>query len=80
MFMRYDIVVGIYENEKSNVRTDSELVCSGFETENEAKDYIRNNEINEYKYTYSDKEYPVIEIEEKYGNGNIKRIIKGVGK
>lgn len=80
MFMRYDIVVAIYENEKSNIRTDSEFVCGGFESENEAKDYIRNNEINEYKYTYSDKEYPVIEIEVKDGNGNIKRIIKGVGK
>ena len=50
--MYYDVVVSIYESEKCNTRTDSELVCGGFETEEEAEEYVRNNEINEYKYTY----------------------------
>lgn len=73
--MYYDVVVGIYENEKCNTRTDSELICDGFETKDEAEEYIKNNEINEYKYTYSDEDYPVIEIEEHNEDGSLKSII-----
>ena len=78
MNMYYDVVVSIYESEKCNTRTDSELVCGGFETEEEAEEYIRNNEINEYKYTYSDEDYPVIEIEEHNDDGCLKSIITGI--
>lgn len=78
--MYYDVVVSIYENEKCTTRTDSELVCGGFETQKEAEDYIRNNEINEYKYTYSDEDYPVIEIEEHDDGGNLKSIITGINQ
>ena len=66
--MYYDVVVSIYEeigdNNCCDVRIDSHLICGGFKTEDEAMEYINNNEINEYKYCYSDKEYPCIEIEE----------------
>lgn len=75
MDMYYDVVVSIYESEKCNTRTDSELICGGFETEDEAEEYIRNNEINEYKYTYSDEDYPVIEIEEHNNDGSITSVI-----
>ena len=40
MNMYYDVVVSIYENEKFDTRTDSELVCGGFETEKEAEEYV----------------------------------------
>ena len=76
MDMYYDVVVSIYESEKCNTRTDSELVCGGFETEEEAEEYVRNNEINEYKYTYSDEDYPVIEIEEHNDDGCLESIIE----
>ena len=78
MNMYYDVVVSIYESEKCNTRTDSELICGGFETEEEAEEYVRNNEINEYKYTYSDEDYPVIEIEEHNDDGCLKSIITGI--
>ena len=78
MDMYYDVVASIYESEKCNTRTDSELVWGGFETEEEAEEYVRNNEINEYKYTYSDEDYPVIEIEEHNDDGCLKSIITGI--
>lgn len=61
--MYYDVVCSIYEDKDYGVRIDSHLICGGFKTEDEAMEYINNNEINEYKYCYSDKEYPCIEIE-----------------
>ena len=74
--MYYDVVVSIYKDKNCNVRTDSHLLCGGFETEDEATDYINNNEINEYKYCYSDKEYPCIEIEEHNEDGSLECIIE----
>ena len=73
--MYYDVVVGIYESEKCTTRIGSELVCGGFETENDADDYIINNEINEYKYTYSDDDFPIIEIEELNDDGSLISVI-----
>lgn len=70
--MYYDVVVSIYdESGKNDIRIDSYLICGGFKTEDEAMDYINNNEINEYKYCYSDNEYPCIEIEEHDENGTV---------
>ena len=78
--MYYDVVVSIYDSEKCNTRTDSELVCGGFETEKEAEEYIKNNEINEYKYTHSDEAYPFIEIEEHDDDGSLESIITGISQ
>lgn len=70
--MYYDVVVSIYdESGKNDIRIDSYLICGGFKTEDEAMDYINNNEINEYKYCSSDNEYPCIEIEEHDENGTV---------
>lgn len=70
--MYYDVVVSIYEEAyKNGVMIDSYLVCGGFKTEDEAMEYINNTEINEYKYCYSDNEYPCIEIEEHNEDGSI---------
>ena len=38
-------------------------------------DYIINNEINEYKYTYSDDDFPIIEIEELNDDGSLISVI-----
>ena len=77
--MYYDVVVSIYEeigtNNCCDKRIDSHLICGGFKTEDEAMDYINNNEINEYKYCYSDKEYPCIDIEEHNEDGSLAGVI-----
>lgn len=76
--MSYNVVVGIYEKIGTNNccgrRTDSHLICGGFHTRDEAMQYIDNNEINGYKYTYSDNEYPYIEIEELDENSNVVNV------
>lgn len=74
--MYYDVVVSIYEDENCNVRIDSHLLSGGFKTEDEAMEYINNNEINEYKYCYSNEEYPRIEIEEHNEDGSLTGIIE----
>ena len=77
--MYYDVVVSVYKDENCNERIDSHLLCGGFETENEAEDktkeYINNNDFNEYKYCYSDEEYPCVEIEEHNEDGSLECII-----
>ena len=70
----YDVVASIYDE---TCRTDSHLVCGGFNTRDEALDYINKNEISEvdyYKYC-NDDETAYIEIEERNKNGNITDVI-----
>ena len=70
----YDVVASICDE---TCRTDSHLVCGGFNTRNEAVDYINKNEISEvdyYKYC-NDDETAYIEIEERDENGNITDVI-----
>ena len=74
--MYYDVVVSIYEeNDRNDIRMDSHLLCGGFKTKDEATDYINNNEIDGFKYCYSDKEYPCIEIEEHNEDGTVVNVI-----
>ena len=58
----YDIVASICNEYK---RTDSHLICGGFDTEEEAMDYINEHNISEedyYKYC-KDDETVYIEVE-----------------
>ena len=64
MKYNYDVVASICDE---TCRTDSHLVCGGFNTKDEAVDYINKNEISEvdyYKYCNKD-ETAYIEIEER---------------
>lgn len=70
----YDVVASICSE---TCRTDSHLVCGGFNTKEEAIDYINKNGISEVDY-YSrcnDDETAYIEIEEHDENGNITDVV-----
>ena len=71
----YDVIVSIYEKIGSNKRIDSHLLCGGFNTENEAMEYIDKYDWNEYTHCYSDNEYPIIEIEEHNEDGSLLNVI-----
>lgn len=76
----YDVVVDIYEKIGSNEnccdkRIDSHLLRGGFNTEDEAMEYIDKYDGNEYTYCYSDNEYPCIEIEEHNEDGSLLNVI-----
>ena len=58
----YDVVASICDEYR---RTDSHLICGGFDTEEEAMDYINTHNVSEedyYKYC-KDNETAYIEIE-----------------
>jgi hypothetical protein len=70
----YDVVVSI---RTETCRTDSDVICGGFATEDEAMDYINTHDISErdYEYRCHDDETAYIEIEENDTDGNIIKII-----
>ena len=75
----YDVVVGIYEKIGSNKnccneRIDSHLLCGGFNTEDEAMEYIDKYDCNEYTH-YSDNKSHSIEIEEHNEYGSLLTVI-----
>lgn len=51
MVMYYDVVVGIYDNEKCNLRISSEFVFGSFETEKRSK---TNQQIYNQKYPFEE--------------------------
>lgn len=70
----YDVVASICNE---TCRTDSYLVCGGFNSIEKAVDYINTNNISEedyYKYCKED-ETAYIEIERHDVDGNIRGII-----
>lgn len=71
----YDIVASIYNE---FCRTDSHLICGGFNTAEEAVDYINANNISEcdyYMYCRDDETaYIEIEVHDALG-GNIVDVI-----
>ena len=72
--MYYDVVVSICSE---TCRTDSYLICGGFNTEEEAMNYIDTHGISEvdyYKYCKYD-ETAYIEIEEHEEDGSITNVI-----
>lgn len=70
----YDVVVSICTE---TCRTDSDLICGGFETEDDAMDYINTHDISEsdYEYRCRDDEVVYIEIEEHDINGSLVSVI-----
>ena len=70
----YDVVASICTE---TCRTDSHLICGGFDTENEAMYYINSHNISEvdyYRYCRDD-ETAYIEIEVHDDNGTVIEVI-----
>ena len=72
--MYYDIVASICDEYR---RTDSCLICGGFNTVEEAVDYINKHDISEEDYYWlcNDDETAYIEIERHNADGSIGDII-----
>ena len=58
----YDVIASIYNE---TCRTDSRLICGGFDTIEEAMEYINNNDVAEKDYYWlcNEGETAYIEIE-----------------
>ena len=72
--MYYDVVASICDE---FCRIDSHLVCGGFDTEDEAMEYINKHNISEvdyYIYCHND-ETAYIEIERHNDDGSIMDVI-----
>lgn len=72
--MYYDVVASICDEYR---RTDSRLICGGFNTVEEAENYINEHDVSEedyYKYCRDD-ETAYIEIERHNADGGIGDII-----
>jgi hypothetical protein len=70
----YDVVASICTE---TCRTDSYLICGGFNTEEEAMDYINANNISEvdyYKYC-NDDETAYIELETHDADGGVVEVV-----
>ena len=70
----FDIVASIYTE---TCRTNSYLVCGGFSTDEEAMNYINENDVSEVDYycCCKDNETAYIEIEEHDKEGNVVDVI-----
>ena len=70
----YDVVASICTE---TCRTDSCLVCGGFNTEEEAMDYINKHNVSEVDYYCycKDDETAYIEIEEHNADGSVTNVI-----
>ena len=77
--MYYDVVCSIYKERGTNnccdIRVDSHLLCGGFETEDEAMEYINTHDCSEYDDCCSKGEYSCIEIEEHEDNGTVASVV-----
>ena len=73
--MYYDVVCSIYKDKSCNERIDAHLLCGGFETEDDAEDYINNNDCSKYDDCCSNGEYPCVEIEEHNEDGSLECLI-----
>ena len=74
--MYYDVICSIYEECGSNdIRVDSHLLCGGFNTEDEAMDYINTHDCSQYDNTCTKNRYPSIEIECHNEDGTIAEVI-----
>lgn len=75
--MYYDVVCSIYKevNNFCDTRVESYLLCGGFKTDDEAMEYINNNDCSRYDDCCAKNEYPCIEIEEHDENGNVTGVV-----
>lgn len=75
--MYYDVVCSIYEitERDVDVRVDSHLICGGFETEDDAMEYIDTHDCTEYNDVGKTNLYPCVEIEEHNEDGYVSCVI-----
>ena len=75
--MYYDVVHSIYEESEDGLdyRIDSHLLCGGFETNDEAMEYIIMHDCTEYDDVGKTNLYTCIEIEEHNEKGFITGVI-----
>lgn len=75
--MYYDVVCSIYEEGEDGMdyRVDSHLLCGGFETEDEAMEYINTHDCTEYDDVGKTNLYISIEIEAHHEDGSIASVI-----
>ena len=73
----YDVIVSVYEESENGMdyRVDSHLLCGGFETEDEAVEYINTHDCTEYDDVGKTNLYTCIEIEEHDKNGKLIGVI-----
>lgn len=75
--MYYDVVCSIYEQSEDGLdyRVDSHLLCGGFETEDDAMEYIDTHDCTEYDDVGKTSLCTCIEIEEYKEDGTIASVI-----
>ena len=75
--MYYDVVASICTE---TCRTDSCLICGGFDTEEEAMSYINTRKVSEIDYYCycKDDEVVYIDIEKRDENGELIDIIEAL--
>ena len=75
--MYYDVVCSVYEQSEDGLdyRVDSHLLCGGFETQNEAIEYIDTHDCTEYNDVGKTSLYTCIEIEEHKEDGSVASVI-----
>lgn len=75
--MYYDVVCSVYEQSEDGLdyRVDSHLLCGGFETEDDAMEYINTHDCTEYDDVGKTSLYTCIEIEGHNDNGSITSVV-----
>lgn len=74
--MYYDVVCSVYEiGEYCDSRIDSHLICGGFDTDDEAMEYINTHNCDVYHDKRDKYIYTEIEIEEHDDNGNVVSVV-----
>ena len=75
--MYYDVVCSVYEKSEDGMdyRVDSHLLCGGFETEDDAMEYINTHDCTEYDDVGKTNLYTSIEIEEHNEDATIASVI-----
>lgn len=75
--MYYDVVCSVYEESEDGIdyRVDSHLLCGGFETDDDAMEYINTHDCTEYDDVGKTNLYTCIEIEEHDENGSVVSVV-----
>lgn len=77
--MYYDVVYSEYDVCEGNVffrlRIDSHLICGGFDTEDDAMQYINTRDCDDYPINKATDVYGCVEIEEHNEDGSIASVI-----
>lgn len=75
--MYYDVVCSVYGGNEDGMdyRVDSRLLCGGFETNDEAMEYIDTQDCTECDDVEKTNLYTCIEIEEHNEDGSVASVI-----